>query len=75
MKHAPVSVAKILAFSPNNAVFKNFTDQVNKQLQFIGEAIGVDDNDKLERTMIANKQVIAGINFHHPSVRMIDTHL
>lgn len=64
-----------MAFSPNNAVFKNFTDQVSKQLQFSKEAIGADDNDQLEKLVIDSDQVIAGINFHHPAVRMISINL
>lgn len=63
-------IGKQLAFSPNNAIFKNLTDQVNKHLQLTYGAIGFGDNDQMESAMIANKRLLAGINFHHPPVRM-----
>lgn len=60
---------KQLVFSPNNAIFRNLTAQVSKQLEFTQEPIGVNDDDELQRAM-TNKQMLAGINFHHPHVNM-----
>lgn len=54
-----------MVFSPNNTLFKHFTDQVSEKLGLTEDAVGAVDNEQLQNVM-NERQAIAGIYFHHP---------
>lgn len=55
-----------LVFTPNDKTFIDFMKDVSGKLNF-DEAIGVNNSQDLETTL-NQRGLVAGIEFHHPSV-------
>lgn len=67
------NLTKQLIFTPNTPFFTNLMNKATDQLNTLNKLerpIGVSDANELQETLAKNF-LIAGIEFHHPSVRII----
>lgn len=58
-----------LVYSPKCVLFERLTNSAARALGLVG-VVGVDDPDGIRRVML-DRELVAGIEFKHPAVRIL----